>query len=156
MLYLYKQCRSRSVGFLKSQLIWIYTVCHKVCVFLSTAWIKESDWQIFRSRCVLSTAWIKESDWLTVRSGCGILIYSARQGLILSLIVGFVFLLIHLYLMSYANTVDGLAACCLGNRIASNLTLVLLKHDKPCLAACCFGSRIASNLTLVLLNPTAV
>ena len=25
---LYKQCRSRSVGFWRSQLIWIYTVCH--------------------------------------------------------------------------------------------------------------------------------
>ena len=67
----------------------------------------------------------------------------------------FVFLLIHLYLMSSANTVDGPAACCLGNRIASNLTLVLLNPDKPCLAASCFGNRIASNLTLVLLNPIA-
>ena len=26
-----KQCRSRSVGFWRSQLIWIYTVCHSVC-----------------------------------------------------------------------------------------------------------------------------
>ena len=31
----------------------------------------------------ISTIWIKESDWLTIRSGCGILIYSAGQGLIL-------------------------------------------------------------------------
>ena len=26
-----KQCRSRSVGLFRSQLIWIYTVCHSVC-----------------------------------------------------------------------------------------------------------------------------
>ena len=58
-----KQYRSRSVGFFRSQLIWICTVCYSVCKFLSTIWIKESD-------------------WLTIRSGCGILIYSAWQGLI--------------------------------------------------------------------------
>ena len=28
-----KQCRSRSVGFCRSQLIWICTVCNKVCEF---------------------------------------------------------------------------------------------------------------------------
>ena len=39
-----KQCRSRSVGFLRSQLIWICTVCHSVCEFISTVWIKEPDW----------------------------------------------------------------------------------------------------------------
>ena len=33
-----KQCRSRSVGF--SQLIWICTVCHSVCEFVSTLWMK--------------------------------------------------------------------------------------------------------------------
>ena len=38
-----KQCRSRSVGFRRSQLIWICTVCHSVCEFIST-WIKLSDW----------------------------------------------------------------------------------------------------------------
>ena len=35
-----KQCRSRSVGFLRSQLIWNCTVCHSVCEFISTTWIK--------------------------------------------------------------------------------------------------------------------
>ena len=35
-----KQCRSRSVGFWRSQLIWICTVCHGVCEFISTTWIK--------------------------------------------------------------------------------------------------------------------
>ena len=55
--YFCKQCRSRSV------LIWICTVCHSVCVFVSTSWIKLSD-------------------WLKIRSGCCILIYSAWQGLI--------------------------------------------------------------------------
>ena len=34
-----KQCRSRSVGFWRSQLIWICTVCHPVCEFISTTWI---------------------------------------------------------------------------------------------------------------------
>ena len=34
-----KQCRSRSVGFWRSQLIWICTVCHSVCEFISTTWI---------------------------------------------------------------------------------------------------------------------
>ena len=59
----YKQCRSRSVGFWRSQLILICTVCHSVYEFMSTIWIKESD-------------------WLKIRSGWGILIYSAWQGLI--------------------------------------------------------------------------
>ena len=53
-----KQCRSRSVGFWRSQLIWICTVWHSVCEFVSTTWIKQSD-------------------WLKSRSGCGILIDSA-------------------------------------------------------------------------------
>ena len=57
-----KQCRSRSVGFCRSQLIWIYTVCHSVCEFIATIQIKSSD-------------------WLIIRSGRGILIYSAGQGL---------------------------------------------------------------------------
>ena len=57
-----KQCRSRSVGFWRSQLIWICTVCHLVCVFIATIQIKKSD-------------------WLKIRSGRGILIYSAGQGL---------------------------------------------------------------------------
>ena len=35
-----KQCRSRSVGLWRSQLIWIYTVCHSVREFISTTWIK--------------------------------------------------------------------------------------------------------------------
>ena len=58
-----KQCRSRSVGFWRSQLIWICTVCHLVCEFTSTIQIKISD-------------------WLNIRSECGILIYSAGHGLI--------------------------------------------------------------------------
>ena len=52
-----KQCRSRSVGFFRS---WIYTVCHSVCEFVATNWIKQSD-------------------WLKIRSWWGILIYSTRQ-----------------------------------------------------------------------------
>ena len=40
ILCLCKQCWSRSVGFWRSQLIWIYTVCHSVCEFISTIWIK--------------------------------------------------------------------------------------------------------------------
>ena len=36
----FKQCRSRSVGFWRSQLIWICTVCHQVCKFIATIWIK--------------------------------------------------------------------------------------------------------------------
>ena len=51
-----KQCRSRSVGFWRL----ICTVCHSLCEFIATIWIK----------------W---SDWLTVRNGRGILIYSAWQ-----------------------------------------------------------------------------
>ena len=57
-----KQCRSRSVGFFRSQLIWICTVCHKVCELKTTIQIKQSD-------------------WLKIRSGHGILIYSAWQEL---------------------------------------------------------------------------
>ena len=57
-----KQCRSRSVGFWRSQLIRICTVSLQVCKFVSTTWIKYSD-------------------WLKIRSGCGILIYSAWKGL---------------------------------------------------------------------------
>ena len=37
---LYKQCRCRSVGFYRSQLIWICTVCHSVCEFVSITWTK--------------------------------------------------------------------------------------------------------------------
>ena len=57
-----KQCRSRSVGFWRSQLIWICTVCHSVFEFISTTWIKQSD-------------------WLKIGNGRGISIYSAGQGL---------------------------------------------------------------------------
>ena len=57
-----KQCSSRSVGFWRSQLIWICTVCHLVCEFIATIRIKVSD-------------------WLKIKSGRGILIYSAGQGL---------------------------------------------------------------------------
>ena len=53
-----KQCRSRSVGFFRSQLIWICTVCLSDCEFKATTWIKLSD-------------------WLTIRSGRVILIQSA-------------------------------------------------------------------------------
>ena len=35
-----KQCRSRSVGFFRSQLIWSCTVCHSVNEFISTIRIK--------------------------------------------------------------------------------------------------------------------
>ena len=57
-----KQCRSRSVGFWRSQLIWICTVCHSECEFISTICIKEFD-------------------WLKICKGRGILKYSAGQGL---------------------------------------------------------------------------
>ena len=69
-----KQCRAKSVGFWR-QLIWICTVCHSVCEFISTIWIKESD-------------------WLTTISGCGILIYSAWQGLTVTICETLYFLLI--------------------------------------------------------------
>ena len=65
MSCLCKQCRSRSVGFWGSQLIWICTVCHSVFEFVSTVWIKYSA-------------------WLKIRSGHGILIYSTGQGLSIS------------------------------------------------------------------------
>ena len=57
-----KQCRSRSVGFWRSQLIWICTVCHSVYEFMLTISIKKSY-------------------WLKIRSGRDILIYSSWQGL---------------------------------------------------------------------------
>ena len=63
-----KQCRSRSVGFWRSQLIWICTVCHQVCEFIANIWIKQSD-------------------WLKIRSRRGILIYSAWQGLNIEILV---------------------------------------------------------------------
>ena len=40
MLCICYQCRSRSVGFWRSQLIWICTVCHLESEFVSTSWIK--------------------------------------------------------------------------------------------------------------------
>ena len=58
---LWKQCRSRSEGVFRSQLIWIYTVCHKLCQFASTTWVNETD-------------------WLKITSGRGILIYLAWHG----------------------------------------------------------------------------
>ena len=57
---LFKQCRSRSVGFWRSQLIWINTVCHSVCEFVSKP---------------ESTNWLAEC----IKCGRGILIYSAWQ-----------------------------------------------------------------------------
>ena len=57
-----KQCRSRSVGFWRSQLIWICTVCHQLFEFIATIRIKQPD-------------------WLKIRNRCDILIYSAGQGL---------------------------------------------------------------------------
>ena len=36
MTRFWKQCKSRSVGFLKSQLIWICTACHSECESAST------------------------------------------------------------------------------------------------------------------------
>ena len=44
----------------RSQLIWIYAVCYSVYEFISTIWIKESD-------------------WLKIWKGFGFLIYSAGQ-----------------------------------------------------------------------------
>ena len=58
-----RQCRSRSVGFWRSHLIWICTVCLSGYEFISTIWIKLSD-------------------WLKIWSGRVILMYSAWQGLI--------------------------------------------------------------------------
>ena len=77
-----KQCRSRSVGFWRSRLIWICTVCHEVCKFVSTTRIKQFD-------------------WLKIRNGCGILIYSAWQGLRVN-IVWLLFLWDGLYVMLIA------------------------------------------------------
>ena len=45
-----KQCRSRSVGFFRSQLIWICTVYHIECIFVSKTRIKLSDWLEIRKR----------------------------------------------------------------------------------------------------------
>ena len=64
MSCLCKQCRSRSAGFWRCQLIWIYTVCQSVCEFMSAIWIKKPDWQ-------------------TIGNVHGILSHSAWQGLIL-------------------------------------------------------------------------
>ena len=50
MLTLCKQCRSRSDGFLRSQLIWIYTVCHSVCEFISTIWIKVIKIKVYKEK----------------------------------------------------------------------------------------------------------
>ena len=62
MSCLCKQCRSRPVGFWRSQLIWICTVCHKYVIL----------YQHLGSSNLIG---------LKIRSGCGILIYSAGQGL---------------------------------------------------------------------------
>ena len=35
-----KQCRSKSVGFWRSQLIWICAVCHLVCEFIRRSWCR--------------------------------------------------------------------------------------------------------------------
>ena len=104
-----KQCRSKSVGFWRSQLICICTVCHSVYEFISTIWIKKYDWLTTRNGhgilidsewqgvkifsqliCIctachsvyefISTIWIKKYDWLTTRNGHGSLIDSEWQG----------------------------------------------------------------------------
>ena len=40
ILFLCKQYRSRSVGFFRSQLIWICTICRYICEFITTIWFK--------------------------------------------------------------------------------------------------------------------
>ena len=50
-----KQCRYRSVGFWRSQLIWICTVCHKVCEFIAAIRIKSSDWLLRQSQLQQAT-----------------------------------------------------------------------------------------------------
>ena len=59
LLCLCKQCRSKSVGF----------------------WSGSALFAIQYDYDFMSTMWIKESDWLKIRSGRGILIYSAWQEL---------------------------------------------------------------------------
>ena len=93
-----KQCRSRSVGFWRSQLIWICTVCHSVC---------ES----------ISTTLIKYSDWLKIRNGCGFLIYSAGEGLTNEMSNPFyndtVWISIHKQMRFYNNAVCLITGMCL-------------------------------------------
>ena len=44
-----KQCRSRSVSFFRSQMLWICPVCHLVCEFISAIWA-----QLFKANDVVS------------------------------------------------------------------------------------------------------
>ena len=124
-----KQCRSRSVGFWRSQLIWICTVCHYVCEFIATIRIK----------------W---SDWLKIRSGCGILIYSAGQGLIINVD----------NLWKYNTSYRDVNKYVIMKLIISTKMLLyniecwkLLTYGTTCLSSLHFPLLIF-NLTLVLLN----
>ena len=49
-----KQCRSRSIGFFRSQLIWIYTVC-KSRVYLGSAG-QGLNWSTSREKCLRAGA----------------------------------------------------------------------------------------------------
>ena len=42
MIHKFRHTEEESV--LGNQLIWIYTVGNLICEFISTIWIKESDW----------------------------------------------------------------------------------------------------------------
>ena len=52
-ILIYKQCSSRSVGFFRSQLIWIYTVC-KGRIYLGSAGLgfRLTNPTLYRERCL--------------------------------------------------------------------------------------------------------
>ena len=77
-----KQWRFGSVGFWRSQLISIYTVCHSECEF--GFWRSQVIWiyTVCHSVCEFyQQEGFNLSDWPVIRNGHGLLIYSTLQGL---------------------------------------------------------------------------
>ena len=89
MACLCKQCRSRSVGFWRSQLIWICTVCQSLCEFISV-FKPGIHFTGTQNTCIISWPWPQLSffAWILVfclfmrvrlrlynTVSCGILVY---------------------------------------------------------------------------------
>ena len=123
-----EQCRSRSVGFWRSQLIWICTVGHWVCEFLSITKIKYID-------------------WLKIGNGRGIIVYSAWKVLIALMVLyslQTVFVVVNVSNMIYTTALS----CARKERLRSTLHmkaspvcwLQLLRFCKPWRLMCALGN----------------
>ena len=74
--WLCKQCRSRSVGFFWTQLIWICTVCHYLCEFIeqsgSFIWLAENKKWVWHLNLFSRARLTKLHPWISTVKFCSI------------------------------------------------------------------------------------